>query len=282
MTAAQVMEKPTEAEAVALKEAGNKCYKENDHPGALESYTKAIEICEDLKDEKLLAVCLKNRAAVFLKDEDYDSVINDCTRALELVPNDPKTLFRRCQAHEALNQVDSAYKDAREVHRVDPKNPAIEPVLVRLHKAVSLKLNELSQTSNKVKNMFEIVFDVTKEVDKREKAADNLVVIARERSGADMLASEGAVPQIARLMKVEKHIPIRLSLIRCIGEMCKKTQDIAKSVLKECGIPFFLDILNSDNEEVVNASSYIIQVNLLYSRANCQFFRCNSLIFSYF
>ena len=36
--------------------------------------------------------------------------------------------------------MDSAYKDAREVHRVDPKNNAIEPVLVRLHKAVSEKV----------------------------------------------------------------------------------------------------------------------------------------------
>ena len=48
---------------------------------------------------------------------------------------------RRCQAYESLNQVDSAYKDAREVHRVDPKNNAIEPVLVRLHKAVSEKVH---------------------------------------------------------------------------------------------------------------------------------------------
>lgn len=86
------------------------------------------------------------------------------------------------------------------------------------------------------------------------------MVLAREKSGAEMLHTEGAVAQIARLMKVEKNIPIRLSLIRTIGEMCKKTQDIAKTVLKDCGIPFFMDILNSHNEEVVNASSYIIQV----------------------
>lgn len=128
------------AEAAAFKEAGNSCYKENDISGALENYTKAIEICEEINDEKLLATCLKNRAAVFLKEEDYELVVSDCTRALEIVPNDPKSLFRRCQAHEALKQVDSAYKDAREVHRVDPKNPAIEPVLVRLHKAVSEKV----------------------------------------------------------------------------------------------------------------------------------------------
>ena len=60
---------------------------------------------------------------------------------------------------------------------------------------------------------------------------------------------------------VEKDVQIRLNLIRAIGEMVKKGIDIAKDVLKECGIPFFLDILNTKNLEVVNASSYIIQVS---------------------
>merc|ERR1712173_492331 len=73
---------------------------EDDNEGALVNYTKAVEACEEINDEKLLATCLKNRAAVYLKYEDYENVITDCTRALELVPNDPKTLFRRCQAHE--------------------------------------------------------------------------------------------------------------------------------------------------------------------------------------
>ena len=122
--------------------------------------------------------------------------------------------------------------------------------------------------------MFELVFDVTKDKEKREKGADNLVVLAREKSGAEMLHKEGAIPQMARLMKVEQNVTIRLSLIRSIGEMCKKSQEIAKSVLKECGIPFFLDILNSNNEEVVNASSYIIQVNFkdISCRNICRFF----------
>ena len=108
--------------------------------------------------------------------------------------------------------------------------------------------------------MFEIVFDPAKDKEKREKAADNLVVLGRERNGADLLFKEGAILQIARLMKVEKNVTIRLSLIRCIGELAKKSIEIAQGVLKDCGIPFFMDILNSNNVEVVNASSYIIQV----------------------
>ena len=108
-------------------------------------YFSAIYLCEESVDEATLAICLKNRAAVHLKEEDYESVISDCTRysksvsisiggsqhtiakedmlnistlfyrSLQLCPNDPKALFRRCQAYVALDQADKAYVDGREV-----------------------------------------------------------------------------------------------------------------------------------------------------------------------
>jgi len=264
-TSAAEQKKTTTAEcqeAVEFKEAGNAAYKAGDSEEALVAYTKAINLSAESNDEKTMAVCLKNRAAVHLKEEDYESVIRDCTRSLEIVPNDPKALFRRCQAHEALNSVDSAYKDAREVHRVDPNNKSIQPVLVRLHKAVSQKLEDLSKTGTKVKNMFEIVFDPSQEKEKREKAADNLVVLARERAGAEVLYKENVIPQIAKLMKVEKDSTIRLSIIRCVGELTKKSEERGKEVLKHCGIPFFMDILSTHDMKTVNASSYVIQVIL--------------------
>merc|ERR1711879_501473 len=110
-------------------------------------------------------------------------------------------------------------------------------------------LTEMSQTSNKVKTMLELVFDLEKEKDKREQGAANLIVLAKDRSGAELLQKE-------------EDIPTRLNLIRCIGQLCQKGQDFVKDVLKECGVPFFLDILNTKNEEVVNASSYVIQTIL--------------------
>ena len=72
----------------------------------------------------------------------------------------------------------------------------------------------MSQTSSKVKNMFEIVFDPKQDTERREKGADNLVVLARERAGAEALFKEGVVPKIASLMKVEKNKKIKLSIIR--------------------------------------------------------------------
>ena len=50
-------------------------------------------------------------------------------------------------------------------------------------------------------SMMELVFDITKDKEKREKGAANLVVLSRERSGVEMLQKEGVIAQIARLMK---------------------------------------------------------------------------------
>jgi hypothetical protein len=62
--------------------------------------------------------------------------------------------------------------------------------------------------------MFEIVFDPSQPLDKREKGADNLVYLARERAGAETLFKEGCIQKIVTYMKIEKNPNIRLSLIR--------------------------------------------------------------------
>merc|ERR1711963_102609 len=244
-------------EAVKLKDAGNEAFKKQQWEDAIKCYTKAIGLVPEESKDK--AVFLKNRAASYLKTEQFEDAVRDCTSALDITPNDPKALFRRSRAYEALDKIDSAYADAKEVHNLDPKNKAIEPILVRLHKAVQAKMGELSKTVNKVKNMFDIVFNLEADTEKREKAADNLIVLARERDGADLLFKNGIVPQIVRLLKVEKNKKIRLSCIRVFGDVGKKDTERAKCVLKEAGVPFFLDTLNTHDAETINAATYVIQ-----------------------
>ena len=79
---------------------------------------------------------------------------------------------------------------------------------------IVLQVTEMAQTANKVKSMFDLVFDPSKESEKRRKAADNLVYLAKDKAGAENLFKEGSVQQIAKLMKIEKDHNIRLSLIR--------------------------------------------------------------------
>ena len=54
--------------------------------------------------------------------------------ALELTPNDPKALFRRCQALEKLGKVDEAYKDVRLVAHMEPADMQVKETVVRLAK----------------------------------------------------------------------------------------------------------------------------------------------------
>lgn len=243
-------------DALMCKEAGNQAYKKDDLVEALACYTRGLQISSEDKDK---AVLLKNRAAVYLKIPDYESAIQDCNASLVFAPNDPKTLFRRCQANEIIGKFDEAYTDAKAVHNLDPKNKSIEPILVRLHKQVQAKVDEMATIKHKSESMTQLVFNIEEDLDKREKAADNMVVIAKETSGADLLYDTDVVPKIVKLMKVEKNQKIRLSLVRVFGYLAKSGMERAKNILNSAGVPFFLAALNSTDEETISAVSYVIQ-----------------------
>lgn len=62
-----------------------------------------------------------------------------CFLALEISSNDPKALFRRCQALENLNRTDEAYKDARLLAHMQPGDSSTQEILQRL----SMKLQDI-------------------------------------------------------------------------------------------------------------------------------------------
>lgn len=246
-------------EASSFKEQGNAAFKKGDWNEAIKFYTKAIKAGEK---DKELPVYYKNRAAAYLKIEDYENANKDCTAALKDSPKDPKALFRRTQALEALGRFEEAYRDAREIWNCDQGNKLIQPVLERLHQIVQTRSRENAQTSNKVTQMFLIAFDLASEIEKRKTAISNLMVLSREQAGAEVMFKEGAVTKIAKLLKVEKNSEIYINCIRIISELCSKSDIRAKAVIEELGIPWFLQILDSTDEERVNASQYCMQTVL--------------------
>lgn len=82
---------------------------------------------------------------------------------------------------------EEAYRDARAVLANDPSNKAVQPILARLHNLVQKRHNENTLVSNKVKQMFEIAFDMNADKEKRDTAFNNLLVLARERAGLNFL-----------------------------------------------------------------------------------------------
>lgn len=243
-----------------LKEDGNLAFKEGDLDKAVKCYSKAIQLMTAGNNDK--AILYKNRAAAYLKLNNYTKAVDDCNKSLDIMPDDPKALFRRCQALESLERFEEAYRDAKQIHTVDPTNKAIQPILSRLYEIVQERLRQNAQLSNKISQMFQIVFDLNEVREKRETAMNNLLVLSRESSGAEALQEAGIVQQIGKLLKVEKHKEIFLSGVRTIGEVCRGSSVRTKKVLVELGIPWFLDIINCSSEEQVNAAQYCLQTIL--------------------
>lgn len=139
------------------KEKGNEEFKNGFYDKALSCYTNALKLTKEDNFDK--AVYLKNRAAVYLKQNEYDKVIQDCDEALKISPNDPKALFRRCQALEAKERFEEAYRDARAVITADPGNKAIQPIIAKLHEICQERLRENSKVSAKVIYRFFTIFN---------------------------------------------------------------------------------------------------------------------------
>lgn len=248
-------------DANTYKEKGNKAFSSTDYNEAISFYTKAIKLGEKEK-HKELPVFYKNRAAAYLKIEAFERAYDDCTKSLDIQPNDQKALFRRVQALEALERFEEAYRDARTLWNNDPTFKVIQPTLERLHKIVQDRVALNAQTSTKVKKMFELAFDVGAEKSKRESAMNNLVVLARENAGADIMFREGIATHVSKLFKVEKNDEILVSAIRVIDDVCAKSLHYTKNIIRELGIPWFLQILDSKNPDRVMAAQHCLQVIL--------------------
>nr|BAG30786.1 similar to CG2708-PA [Papilio xuthus] len=247
-------------EAETYKNKGNEAFKSENYEEAVSLYTKAINLSE--KDSRDRATFLKNRAAAYLKLKEYKKVINTHYRARAAARAGPKALFRRAQALESEERFEEAYRDAKTIFTVDPANKAIQPVLSRLHAIVQERVRRNAQTSNKVEQMFKLAFEISEEKDKRQKAMTNLVVLAKETAAADVMVKNGVVQKIQQLLKVEKNPDIYINAIRVIGQLCKRNVERTLSIIKVVGIPWFLEIIDSDIEERVNAAQYCLQVIL--------------------
>ena len=107
------------AEGIASKAAGNDHLKAGRIAEAVACYNEALEV--ELPVEEKAAV-LANRALAHLKKKEHDSCITDCDAAISLQPRYAKAFYRRAQAHEAQQKYENAFKDVREVLRIDSTN----------------------------------------------------------------------------------------------------------------------------------------------------------------
>ncbi|XP_035224190.1 protein unc-45 homolog B-like, partial [Stegodyphus dumicola] len=251
--------KDAEKDMLQLKEEGNSYFSAGDYEKAVKFYSKALKLCEDKIDK---ATLLKNRAAAYLKLEEYQNVIRDTSEALEVVPSDVKALFRRCQAYEQVGQYNEAFKDARAVNHLDPKNSAVHPILRRLNAKLQELAKEQASTVNKVKNMFEYLLGEETSAENKLQAANNIIVLAKENASAELIMEQSGITKLLAAMKLEKSEEISIAVIRTLGELCRNNPVRTILVLQIIGVPFLFENINSNSENYVNSVQYFIQVIL--------------------
>ncbi|XP_059297182.1 protein CLMP1-like [Lycium ferocissimum] len=102
-----------------LKEEGNKRFQAKDFVGALQQYDNALKLTPKGHPER--AVFHGNRAACLMqmKPIDYDSVISECTMALQVQPRYVRALLRRARAFEAVGKYEMALQDVQMLVDVD-------------------------------------------------------------------------------------------------------------------------------------------------------------------
>ncbi|XVF03572.1 hypothetical protein REPUB_Repub05bG0005000 [Reevesia pubescens] len=105
-----------------LKEEGNKKFQNKDYVAALQHYESALMLIPKIHPDR--AVFHSNRAACLMqmKPIDYDTVIAECTMALEVQPRFVRALLRRARAFEAIGKYEMAMQDVQLLLGADPNH----------------------------------------------------------------------------------------------------------------------------------------------------------------
>ncbi|KAK0044889.1 protein unc-45 B [Biomphalaria pfeifferi] len=244
----------------SLREKGNELFKRGNYEEALTYYSRALD-SGPLKDSEK-AVIYKNRAACCLKMNKLEQAAGDATQSLDLSPNDPKALFRRCQAYEQLGRAEDAFKDAILLLKVDPQNKAALPLFNKLNTVVQEKAKQQNSTSNKVSQMFNIAFDSTGDHQKRLQGLNNLIVLSREDAGASLILKHGGLNKLKQLLN-ERDTEIQQSAVRVLATLAKGSKSRCKEIIEEIEVGLLIQLLSQAFSEDKASPVALLLQNLM-------------------
>nr|KAF6452346.1 FKBP prolyl isomerase 4 [Molossus molossus] len=144
-----------------VKERGTVYFKEGKYKQAALQYKKIVSWLEyessfpnedAQKAQALRLASHLNLAMCHLKLQAFSAAIESCNKALELDSNNEKGLFRRGEAHLAVNDFDLARADFQKVLQLYPGNKAAKAQLAICHQRIR---KQLAREKKLYANMFE-------------------------------------------------------------------------------------------------------------------------------
>ncbi|ETO21947.1 hypothetical protein RFI_15255 [Reticulomyxa filosa] len=161
----------------SLKRKGDEAFiKGGRDEEAIEHYTSALNIAKGLKtyDDRQRAKMYSSRGECYLRTQQYEKAVADCTESLKLDRTNFKSQFRRAKAYAQLNQTEAAIADLKIVIQKDSDNTQAKELLKELEsklkgdqpteeKSAASKTNEGTAESTRKSNKTDDDMDVTKE-----------------------------------------------------------------------------------------------------------------------
>ncbi|XP_025096583.1 tetratricopeptide repeat protein 1-like [Pomacea canaliculata] len=131
-------------DAQQLKEEGNQFFRKCEYKEAISCYSRALDICP-LVYQKERAVMFSNRAACYMKEENFSEAITDCTHAIDLHPHYLKAILRRAELYQKSDKLDDALKDHQRVVELDPGQHASREACMRLTEEINVRNEKLKE-----------------------------------------------------------------------------------------------------------------------------------------
>uniref|UniRef100_A0A2P2I0E7 peptidylprolyl isomerase n=1 Tax=Hirondellea gigas TaxID=1518452 RepID=A0A2P2I0E7_9CRUS len=177
--------------ATAAKTRGNTMFKSGRWSDASKKYELVISTLENLDGsddesktaDELLVKSWNNLAIIQLKEEKYEDVISNCTKALKVDEANPKSLYRRSTAFMNFGQLEEAFADIKVALKNDKENRVF---LSQYH----IIKKKLMAERKKQKLMYQKMFQKPKSKPASVKSAEP----STAEESAETSAKEGSSP----------------------------------------------------------------------------------------
>ncbi|XP_045411069.1 RNA polymerase II-associated protein 3 [Lemur catta] len=130
--------------ALALKEKGNKYFKQGKYDEAIECYTKGMDA------DPYNPVLPTNRASAYFRVKKFAVAESDCNLAIALNRSYTKAYARRGAARFALQKLEDAKKDYEKVLELEPNNFEATNELRKINQALTSKENSYPKEADTV------------------------------------------------------------------------------------------------------------------------------------
>lgn len=240
------------ADWMDLKKKGNQYYKSGNFHDSIGAYSEALELETKLR-AKDRCILLKNRAAAYLKMDNFKLALADCDAALHLSPGDIKALYRRSQALEGDGRLAEALQSLKTVLVIDAGNEEALAYARRLTEAIRRQSELTMSTSEKVKDMFTALKSDDVKDSLKVQAARNFAILSRESSGQKELLNQGGVAELVKILRHPLDQVVHHILQTLVG-LCGSGPDVATDILGAVTLGGLASMVKRNHKEVSSSA----------------------------